>query len=104
MNAALKLPAYEAATVPAQSLVPVKTYTDIQPVLDVMGWGKLPDQLLDVIHSDLLAYKYELQGEYSTSSSYVFNRRKRIAKWIETFQSGNCDLDTVIDALKIRSI
>jgi hypothetical protein len=107
MNAAYKLPTYQAdnATVTAaQNLKPVFNFSDIQPVLDLMGWGELPEALLEVIHSDLLAYKYELKGEYSTSSRYVHNRRKRIVKWVETFQAGNCDLDTIIDALKIRSI
>ncbi|MGM0589289.1 MAG: hypothetical protein ACQETE_12780 [Bacteroidota bacterium] len=104
MNAAIKLPTYGLSSVTPKSEEQTRSFADIQSVLEVMGWNDLPADLLEVIHSDLLAYKYELTGEYATSSRFVYNRRKRIVKWIDTFRAGNCDLDTIIDALKVRSI
>jgi hypothetical protein len=104
MNAAVKLPSYGLTSVTPQTQDEAPSFKDIQPVLDVMGWGNLPSALIETIHADLLAYKYELTGEYATSSRFVNNRRKRIVKWVDTYRAGNCDLDTIIEALKVRSI
>jgi hypothetical protein len=72
-----------------------------QEIFELMGWSSLPDEVKLVIAIDLIGFRDELKGLYSTNSPYVIARRKSIYYWINMLMNGSCSEQTAIQALKI---
>lgn len=70
-------------------------------IFDLMGWGGLSDEVKLVIAIDLIGFRDELKGMYSTNSPYVLARRKSIYYWVNMLLNNACSEKTVIEALKI---
>jgi hypothetical protein len=70
-------------------------------IFELMGWGELSDEVKYVIAIDLIGFRDELKGLYSTNSLYVLARRKSIYYWINMLLNDACSEKTAIDALKI---
>ncbi len=75
----------------------------LNQIYEAMGWGDLPYRLKFEIALDIVGFYDELKGLYSTRDPFVLARRKRVLYWINNYRSGNCSLDTVVNALKINS-
>lgn len=86
----------------------VKTKKRVNPLLReshdifaVMGWTALPESIKLTIAIDLIGFRDELNGLFSTRDPQVLNRRKRIFYWVNHFMEGLCSEDTVIQTLRI---
>ncbi len=83
-------------------------YTLPDPLLDesayifsLMGWSGLPEDLKRAIAVDLIGYRDELLGLYSTLDPAVQARRRSVYWWVEQYRDGTCSLDTAIASLRI---
>jgi hypothetical protein len=92
----------------ALTAVPPTTKKRVNPLLresrdifEMMGWTALPESIKLVIAIDMIGFRDELQGLFSTRDSQVLNRRKRIYFWINNFLDGNCSEETVIQTLRV---
>lgn len=70
-------------------------------ILASMGWSELPEEIQLCIALDLIGFRDEIQGLYSTTNEGVLSRRRSIYYWINQFLSGNCTSQTVTEALKV---
>jgi len=76
----------------------------VQEVLELMGWGGLPAELVIEIKEDIRAFRMELEGLYSSCDPFVEKRRQRVDYWIRLYRSGDCSLQTAISALRVRML
>lgn len=79
-------------------------YLEMQQTFNLMGWGKLPDDLKIEIYNDVKAMVMELKGMYSSCDSYVERRRNTVHFWVSSFQDGICTLETAINAVKVKAL
>ncbi|GAB5408681.1 MAG: hypothetical protein BalsKO_10460 [Balneolaceae bacterium] len=79
-------------------------YLEMQQAFDLMGWGKLPDDLKIEIYNDVKAMVQELKGMYSSCDPYVESRRNTVHFWVSSFQDGICNLEAAIKALKVKAL
>lgn len=70
-------------------------------IFELMGWGGLSEEVKLVIAIDLIGFRDELKGMYSTNSPYVLARRKSIYYWVNMLLNNACSEKTAIEALKI---
>jgi hypothetical protein len=77
---------------------------DLGEILVLMGWSALPRELVVEIKDDLLAFKRELDGAYSSCDPYVADRRKRVAYWAAMVLNGQCSKETAIRAVKVNRL
>lgn len=84
---------------------------DINPIdaraLDLVstfGWHDLPDSLIELIETDLVAYDSELNGLYCTRDQGVLNRRASVRYWVENYLDGTCSYDTAYQMLKVNEL
>ncbi len=68
---------------------------------EMLGWAALPESIKLVIAIDIIGFRDELNGMYSTSNPGVLNRRKRINYWVDNYQQGVCSEESVIEALRV---
>jgi len=64
------------------------------------GWQDLPDRLIELIETDLVAFHSELNGLYCSRETGVLNRRATVRYWAENYLSGSCSYDTAYNMLK----
>ena len=88
-----------------------KTAQKIHPLLresreifDQMGWGGLPDELKLTIAIDLVGFRDELTGLYSTKDPNVMSRRKSIYYWVNQYLNGICSERTAVQSLRIMNL
>lgn len=77
---------------------------DVREVLNLMGWGDLPEELVIEIKEDIRAFRQELEGVYSTCDPFVQKRRQRVDYWVRLFLAGDCRLETAVSALRVKSL
>lgn len=86
------------------TLQPVKS-TDADAraleIVELLGWGDLPDRLIETIEADLIGFHDELTGRYCTNDEGVRNRRRTVNYWIENYLNGISSYDTAYRMLKI---
>lgn len=70
-------------------------------IFALMGWSQLPDSLKLTIAIDMIGFRDEVAGLFSTRDANVLNRRKRIFYWVNEVLQGNCPADTASEALKV---
>jgi len=70
-------------------------------IFELMGWGEVSDEVKLVIAIDLIGFRDELKGLFSTNSPYVLARRKSIYYWVNMLLNDGCTLQTAIEALKV---
>ncbi|HKJ33128.1 MAG TPA: hypothetical protein VKA34_14925 [Balneolales bacterium] len=75
----------------------------LNEIYEAMGWGDLPYRLKFEIALDVVGFYDELRGMYSTRDPFVLARRKRVIYWINNYRAGNCSLQTILNALKIKN-
>ncbi|HAC15578.1 MAG TPA: hypothetical protein DCE78_06490 [Bacteroidetes bacterium] len=73
-------------------------------IFEQMGWGALPDDLKLTIAIDLVGFRDELSGLYSTKDPNVLARRKSIYYWVNQYLNGICSEITAIQSLRIMSL
>ena len=73
-------------------------------IFDQMGWGGLPDELKLSIAIDLVGFRDELTGLYSTKDPSVMSRRKSIYFWVNKYLNGICSEVTAIQSLRIMNL
>ncbi|MEX0681345.1 MAG: hypothetical protein WD097_08190 [Balneolales bacterium] len=67
----------------------------------LMGWDNLPQEIRLSIAVDVIGYRDELSGLYSTCDPMVRNRRKSISFWVNNYLNGYCNADTAAKALRV---
>lgn len=75
-----------------------------QDIFEQMGWNELPDEIKLVIAIDLVGFRDELAGLYSTKDPRVLARRKSIYFWVNQFMNGNCSVATAMHSLRVISL
>lgn len=70
-------------------------------IFELMGWDALSDDVKLVIAIDLIGFRDELKGLFSTNSPYVLARRKSIYYWVNMILNGACSERTAIEALRV---
>lgn len=113
MTTAIKLD----LTYPVLKSVPVSTQTQntsankVHPLIresrDIfqwMGWEQLPDSFKLVIAIDMVGFRDELNGLYSTRDPQVIARRKSIYYWVEQYLNNGCSAETAIQALSVINL
>jgi hypothetical protein len=73
-------------------------------IFDQMGWGGLPDELKLTIAIDLVGFRDELTGLYSTKDPNVMSRRKSIYYWVNQYINGTCSEITAVKSLIIMNL
>lgn len=79
-------------------------YVEMQQTFDLLGWGKLPDDLKIEIYDDVKFMVQELKGMYSSCDPHVERRRNTVHFWISSFQDGICTLEAAIKAVKVKAL
>jgi len=79
-------------------------FEEMQQAFELMGWGDLPDRLKMEIYEDVKFMVMELKGLFSSCDPYVKRRRESVHYWVSSFQDGICELDTALEALKVRPL
>lgn len=79
-------------------------FTEMQNAFKLLGWGSLPDQLKIEIYADVRGMVEELKGFYSSACPYHQRRKESVHFWVSSFVDGICNLDTAVNALKVKSI
>ncbi len=79
-------------------------YVEMQQTFNLMGWGKLPDELKMEIYDDVRYMVQELKGMYSSCDPNVERRRNTVNFWVSSFQDGICTLDAAIRGVKIKAL
>lgn len=77
---------------------------DVREVLDLMGWGTLPEEIIIEIKEDIRAFRQELEGVYSSCDPFVQKRRQRVDYWVRLYLAGDCSLETAVSVLRVRSL
>lgn len=77
-------------------------HRELEEVFDLLGWGALPEEIKIEIKEDVKGFKNELNGSYSTCDPFVIQRRRRVNYWIRSFLSGDCTLQTALQAVRLR--
>jgi len=72
-----------------------------QEIFEMMGWGDLSEKVKLAIAIDLIGFRDELAGLYSTNDPRVLARRKSIYYWINMLLDGTCTEETALDILKV---
>lgn len=70
-------------------------------IFSLMGWSALPDALKLTIAIDMIGFRDEIAGLFSTCNTHVMNRRKSIHYWVTEYLHGNCTAETAANALKV---
>lgn len=73
-------------------------------IFEMMGWGDLPEKVKLAIAIDLIGFRDELAGLYSTNDPLVLARRKSIHYWITMLLDEACSEETVLNILKINNL
>lgn len=73
-------------------------------IFELMGWEQLPESIKLVIAIDLVGFRDELNGLYSTKDPYVLARRRTIYYWINQYLHHICSADTVEQALEVLNL
>lgn len=73
-------------------------------IFEQMGWSGLPDELKMVIAIDMVGFRDELAGLFSTKDPRVLARRKSIYFWVNQFMDGHCTASTALHALRVISL
>lgn len=73
-------------------------------IFDQMGWGGLPDDLKLTIAIDLVGFRDEITGLYSTKDPNVLSRRKSIYYWVNQYLNGVCSEQTAVQSLRILNL
>lgn len=71
-----------------------------EDLFELFGWSDLPFDLKNAIIVDLAGHREELLGLYSTTDPQVYERRKRVAYWVNCYREGICSLETALQALR----
>jgi hypothetical protein len=70
-------------------------------IFALMGWTEIPEKLKLTIAIDMIGFRDEVAGLFSTCNSNVLNRRKSIYYWVNEYLQGNCSADAAVNALKV---
>ena len=102
---------------PALTSVPVATtfttYTtskihplikESRDILEWMGWSGIPDPMKLVIAIDMIGFRDELNGLYSTRDPHVLARRKSVYYWVNQYLNGTCSIETAVQSLKVLNL
>ncbi|MCC5926296.1 MAG: hypothetical protein JJU41_07005 [Bacteroidetes bacterium] len=74
---------------------------ETEDIFSLMGWAEIPEKLKLTIAIDMIGFRDEVAGLFSTRNPNVLNRRKRIYYWVNEYLQGNCSLQNAVDALKV---
>jgi hypothetical protein len=70
-------------------------------IFELMGWSDLPESIKLTIAIDMIGFRDEICGLFTTSDEKVLTRRKRIHYWVNSFQDGITTEQEVNEALKV---
>jgi hypothetical protein len=73
-------------------------------ILDWMGWSGIPDSMKLVIAIDMIGFRDELNGWYSTRDPYVLARRRSVYYWVNQYLNGNCTTETAEQSLQVLNL
>lgn len=98
-------------SVPVATTIKGSTTSKIHPlikesrdILEWMGWSGIPDPMKLVIAIDLIGFRDELNGLYSTRDPYVLARRKSVYYWVNQYLNGYCSTETAVQSLKVMNL
>ncbi len=74
---------------------------EAREIFTTMGWQNLPEQIRLTIALDIIGFRDELCGLYTTRDPMVRNRRNRIHYWVNLYLNGECSADTVTERLRV---
>ena len=72
-------------------------------LVHTFGWQDLPDSIIELIETDLVAYHSELNGFYCSRDEAVLSRRASVRYWAENYLDGTCSYDTAYQMLKVNN-
>lgn len=101
MSIALKTAAHRPAPLLKAVSLPDPLIAEASEMLEAMGWTDIPTELKRSVAIDVIGYRDELLGLYSTRDPHVMARRRSVYWWVEAYRSGTCSLETALDALKM---
>jgi hypothetical protein len=70
-------------------------------IFELMGWSALPDSVKLTVAIDMIGFRDEICGLFTTSDPKVLTRRKRIHYWVNSFLDGLSTEQDVNEALKV---
>lgn len=73
-------------------------------ILEWMGWSGIPDPMKLVIAIDMIGFRDELNGLYSTRDPHVLARRKSVYYWVNQYLNGTCSIETAVQSLKVLNL
>lgn len=98
-------------SVPVATTVSSSTTGKIHPlikesrdILEWMGWSGIPDPMKLVIAIDLIGFRDELNGLYSTRDPHVLARRRSVNYWVNQYLNGTCSIETAVQSLKVMNL
>lgn len=95
MNTALKL--YDKTQLQKVEIKKNASCTsEIQNILELMGWNDLPSVLITVISEELSQYAHQIKHGYCIADDEVLAKRNRISFWVHAYKDGICSLSEVL--------
>jgi hypothetical protein len=98
-------------SVPVSRITADSTSNKIHPlikesrdILDWMGWSGIPDSMKLVIAIDMIGFRDELNGLYSTRDPFVLARRKSVYYWVNQYMKGYCSPETAVESLRVMNL
>ncbi len=98
-------------SVPVANTLSSATNSKIHPlikesrdILEWMGWSGIPDSMKLVIAIDMIGFRDELNGLYSTRDPFVLARRKSVYYWVNQYLNGSCSFETAVHSLKVMNL
>jgi hypothetical protein len=78
--------------------------TESKDIFSMMGWEFLPESIKLSIAIDMIGFRDELNGLYSSRDPRVLARRKSIYFWVHQFADGKCTSETATKALRVMNL